>query len=334
MPNVTFKRRISETEFEAVYFKNDAANIISGVLNVDRIPNLNADKINAGVFGASRIPNLDAAKITTGVFDLARLPGSVIGSMKPKGSVNASTEDLDDLAAQLADDDSSRGSYFQVATAGTLDDTGTTAKWKSGASDEEGDEAPHIDVEVGDWVVCVDYDTDHHVFDVLNFNYDDASTSKRGVVTLSSRTTYDSLSGDKVMTEDALKTVIDNANFQSQDNNLDDIALITAGNNKFIVHNGSNFVGEDAATARGSLGLGSLAIKNSVNDADWSGTDLAIVNGGTGASTTAGARTNLSVYSEDEVDGLITDYKRIFYMDNTLTAPDGGWRVGDIVLEY
>jgi len=85
------------------------------------------------------------------------------------------------------------------------------------------------------------------------------------------------------------------SNVQAYDAGLNAIAGLAVTNGNFIVGNGSTWVAESGATARASLGLGSLATASSINDGNWSGTDLAIANGGTGASSASAARTNLGL---------------------------------------
>lgn len=87
---------------------------------------------------------------------------------------------------------------------------------------------------------------------------------------------------------------------QAYDAKLAAIAALAVTDGNFIVGNGSTFVAESGATARTSLGLGSIATQNSNNVSITGGsisgiTDLAIADGGTGASTAAAARTNLGL---------------------------------------
>ena len=85
---------------------------------------------------------------------------------------------------------------------------------------------------------------------------------------------------------------------QAYDAQLADIAGLTPTDNNFIVGNGTNFVGESGSTARTSLGLGSIATQDASNVTISGGsitgiTDLAISDGGTGASTANAAINNL-----------------------------------------
>ena len=106
------------------------------------------------------------------------------------------------------------------------------------------------------------------------------------------------------------------SDIQAYDSNLDDISELSVADGNIIVGNGTKFVAESGSTARNSLGLGSIAVQESSNVVITGGkitgiTDVAVSDGGTGASTTSDARTNLGLEIGSDVQAYDTELKAI-----------------------
>jgi hypothetical protein len=129
---------------------------------------------------------------------------------------------------------------------------------------------------------------------------------------------------------------------QAYDAQLAAIAGLAVTNGGFIVGNGSTFVLETGATARTSLGLGSLATLSTISNSNWSGTDLTIANGGTGASDATTARSNLGLAIGSNVQAYSTTLQAVatstYTGDNNIdtvgTITAGTWQGTDVGIAH
>jgi hypothetical protein len=129
-----------------------------------------------------------------------------------------------------------------------------------------------------------------------------------------------------------IQTQLDNK--QPLDAELTAIAALAVTDSNFIVGNGTTWVAESGATARTSLGLGSIATQSassvSITGGSITGiTDLAVADGGTGASDASTARTNLGVAIGTNVQAWDANLDQIAALaptaDNFIVGNGSAW---------
>lgn len=174
-----------------------------------------------------------------------QLPSSVAsGGMVFIGGANAGTDIETLMIAQIGATPAAAdaGKYMIVTTGGELTNaTGNSAHHtiQSGAGDE-GDDTFPVTLEQGDWLVLlsVNEGTPLYTWGIIDNDYLEATSAAYGVVRLSDASTRVSLTGNDVITESVLATILG-------DDVLVDGDFATAG---FMKTNGSGGYSVDSST--------------------------------------------------------------------------------------
>ena len=137
-----------------------------------------------------------------------QLPASIAGGMQFIGALNLGTsKTFEDLTSAGMN---TEGEYFIVTTGGDLISGGLITGTVQAPGDEGSTSLP-LTLEAGDWVVCIAQDiggASTMTVAIIDNDYQTASTSAAGVVTLSSASTRAGLSGNSVVTDGVLATIL------------------------------------------------------------------------------------------------------------------------------